>query len=155
MNYESLLKEAENNDIYIIEKAKFESHSAGLIHNDVIGLNKNISTNTERACVLAEELGHYHTTYGNIIDQNDVSNRKQERKARLWAYNKMIGLTGIIDAYKHDCSNLYEIIEYLGVTEEFFKDAIECYKQKYGAYTEVDNYIIYFEPYLSVMEFVK
>lgn len=97
-------------------------------------------------------MGHHHTTVGVILDQNDIMNRKQERQARLWAYNKMIGLSGIIKAYKHHCNNIFEITEYLGVTENFFIDAIKCYKQKYGAFTMVDNYIIYFEPNLGVVE---
>ena len=38
----------------------------------------------EKASVLAEELGHYYTTVGNILDQEDAGNRKQEHKARTW-----------------------------------------------------------------------
>ena len=33
---------------------------------------------TEKACVLAEELGHHYTTVGDIIDQKESENRKQE-----------------------------------------------------------------------------
>lgn len=154
MNYEGLLNEAHSNDIYVIENAPFESDAKGLIKNDVIGLNKNIDTSSEKACVLAEELGHYHTTVGNIINQDNVSNRKQERIARLWAYNKLIGLHGIVDACNNKCSNKYEIAEYLGVTVEFLDEAIETYSQKYGVCTVVDNYVIYFTPTLRVMEYI-
>ena len=45
------------------------------------------------ADTLAEELGHHYTTVGDILDQTNVSNRKQERLARVWAYNRRIGLT--------------------------------------------------------------
>ena len=48
-------------------------------------------TTTEKAGQIAEELGHHHTSYGDIVDINDVRNRKQERQARLWGYKKMIG----------------------------------------------------------------
>ena len=83
---------------------------------------------------------------------NDVRNRKQERQARLWGYNKLIGLSGIINAFRAGCHNRHEIAEQLDVTEEYLQECIDCYRDKYGIYTEVDNYIIYFIPYLAVME---
>lgn len=52
----------------------------------------NSLTQTEKSCVLAEEIGRRYTTIGDILDQNDMNNRKQELRARLWAYNKQIGL---------------------------------------------------------------
>ena len=154
LNYEDLLQEAAASDLYVVEHAYFESESKGLIVNDVIGLNKNIDTNSERACVLAEELGHYHTTFGDIIDQTNISNKKQERLARLWSYNKLIGLHGIIKAYKYRCTTRHEIAEYLGVTEEFFDEAIKTYTEKYGVCTQIDNYIVFFTPNLGVMELI-
>lgn len=150
-NYEGLLQEAYEKDIYVIEKASFNSNSKGLICDDVIGLNQTLETSTERACVLAEELGHYYTSSGDILDLSDASNRKQELIARMWSYNKLVGLTGIIRAYKANCRNIYETAEYLGVTVEFLNDAIKAYSYKYGLMTAVDNYVVYFEP-LGVME---
>ena len=79
-----------------------------------------------------------------------ASNRKQERQARLWAYNKQIGLRGLIRAYEAGCQNRYEVAEYLDVTNEFLTECIECYRQKYGVGTTVDNYYIMFIPYLAV-----
>lgn len=110
-----------------------------------MGINKTTD-------ILAEELGHHYTTVGNILNQTDESNRKQELKARLWAYNKRVGLNGIIRAYQHRCFDRHEFAEFLEVTEEFLQDAIDCYHQKYGLTAEVDNYIIVFEPALAVME---
>lgn len=62
----------------------------------------------------------------------------------------MIGLMGIIRSYEHGCRNKHEMSEYLGVTEEFLGEALERYHQKYGEFTTVDNYVIYFEPCLGV-----
>lgn len=152
MTYESLLDETAKNDIYVIENADFQSHADGLINGDVIGLNRKIRSKTKRSCILAEELGHYHTTVGNILDQTNTGNRKQEYRARLWAYNKMIGLSGIIAAYKANVHTRYEMAEYLDVTEEFLDGALSCYREKYGICTKVDNYIIYFEPTIAVLE---
>lgn len=124
----------------------------GLYCDGVVGINRNIQTFSEKACVLAEELGHHYTTYGNIIEQESVSDRKQEQHARLWAYNEQIGLLGIVKCFEHGCQSRYEMAEYLNVTEDFLEDAIKKYRQKYGMYTTLDNYIIYFEPCLAVMK---
>ena len=67
----------------------------GLCLDDNIAIEKKLSQN-EKNCILAEELGHYHTSFGNILNQTIISNRKQEHIARLWAYDKLIGLPGII-----------------------------------------------------------
>ncbi len=63
----------------------------GLYYNGCIAIEQGLSSN-EKSCILAEELGHHYTTVGNILDQSSVSNRKQELRARMWAYNKLIGL---------------------------------------------------------------
>lgn len=79
-------------------------------------------------------------------------NRKQERQARLWGYNRSIGLLGLIRAYEHGCKDKYEIAEYLDVTEEYLENCINCYQDKYGEYKTVDNYTIYFIPNLMIFK---
>lgn len=152
MKYEMLLKEAASENIYIIENADFKSEADALMKGNIIGINKKVKSQRKKSCILAEELGHYHTTVGNILNQSKSSNRKQELKARLWAYDKLIGLEGIIRAYQYGCQNYYEMADYLEVTEEFLLDTIEQYRSRYGVYTKLDNYIIYFEPNLRVTE---
>lgn len=154
MTYENLLQEAADENVYVIEDAPFQSRADGLINNDVIGINRTVRRTTQRACVLAEELGHYHTTVGDIMDQSSDANRKQELRARLWGYNRLIGLHGIISGYKAGCQTAYDLAEHLGVTEEFLLEALQCYRSKYGVYTRFDNYAIYFEPTLSVLELI-
>ncbi len=123
----------------------------GLYVDDCIAIEKSLSL-TEKACILAEEIGHYLVSSGDILDQSKTENRKQELKARCWAYDKQIGLIGIIDAYNAGCHNLFEMAEHLGITEEFLSDALAYYRNKYGEYTMIDSYIIYFEPCLGVMK---
>lgn len=135
----------------LIVKEKPLINNDGLICGNRIAIRKNIATTTEKACVLAEELGHHYTTTGNILDQQNVVNAKQELHARTWAYNECIGLIGIVKAFESGCKSLYEMADYLNVTEDFLKDALESFRRKYGIYTEIDNYFIFFEPYISVM----
>lgn len=148
--YEKLLHIADAKNLQIKE-LPLNTYDGRIINNNIY-IRKDINTTSEKACVLAEELGHYYTTVGNILDQSKAENRKQELQARLVAYNKLIGLNGIIQAYKHGCRNRNEVAEYLEVTEQFLEDALYCYRGKYGIYKQTDNYIIYFEPCLSVIE---
>ena len=151
-SFERLEDEACKDGIDVVSHRFKSKKIKGLYCNGTIGLNNDIGTTTEKTCVLAEELGHHHTSVGNIIDMSDVCNRKQERQARLWGYNKLIGLSGIINAFRAGCHNRHEIAEKLDVTEEYLQECIDCYQDKYGVYTEVDNYTIYFIPNLAVME---
>lgn len=149
MKYDALLDEANAEGISIKERP-FKTYD-GRIKGKDIYLRKDMNT-TEKACVLAEELGHHYTSVGNIIDMDSSSNRKQERQARLWAYNKQIGLKGLIRAYEHGCTASHEIAEYLDVTEEALQECIEFYRDKYGEYKTVEHYIIFFIPHLAVLK---
>ena len=151
MTYEELLIEADNNNLTVKEKPL--PVSKGRIKGNRIAIRKDM-TETEKACVLAEELGHHYTAVGDIIDQSTVENRKQEMRSRIVAYNKLVGLRGIIDAYLHHCQSLSETAEYLGVTEEFLNDSLTYYTNKYGVCTQVDNYVIFFQPNIGVMELI-
>lgn len=153
--YEELLNYTTKEDITVIENYDFSGTKIkGLYCDNTVALDNRIETQYEKCCILAEEIGHYHTTTGNILNQSDICNRKQERKARAWAYNKMVGLYGIISAYQKGCNNLNETAEYLQVTEDFLSEAISYYKSKYGIHTTVDNYVIYFEPSIGVFELI-
>ncbi|MDR7870348.1 MAG: ImmA/IrrE family metallo-endopeptidase [Tissierellaceae bacterium] len=150
MNYEDLIIEAENEGIEIYE-SNYIGKLKGLYVDNTITINSGIKDKKEKVCILAEELGHYHTSYGNIVDQSDIRNRKQERFARAWSYKKLVGITKLIKAFESGVSNRYELAEFLNVTEEFIEEALEYYKQKYGLYFKIDNYVVYFEP-LGIME---
>ncbi len=151
-NYERLEDEACKDGVEIVS-CDFESDRIhGLYADGVIGMSSKLRTTIERTCVLGEELGHHHTTVGNICDISKSWNRKQERQARLHGYNRLIGLTGIINAFEFGCRSRYEIAEYLEVTEKYLEECISCYRDKYGVYTTVDNYVIYFIPYLTVIK---
>ena len=151
-SFERLEDEACKDGIDVISHNFRSQKIKGLYCDGTIGISEALDTSTEKTCVLAEELGHHHTSVGNILAMDDARNRKQERQARLWGYNKLIGLTGIITAFRAGCQNRHEIAELLDVTEEYLQECIDCYRDKYGVYTEIDNYIIYFIPNLAVME---
>ena len=106
----------------------------------------NLENDTQRKCTLAEELGHYKRTVGNILDQTQIENRKQERKARAWGYEKVIPIHRLIEGYLTGVQNRYELAEFLGVTEQYLIEVVDYYYQKHGVFVHYDDYIVYFNP---------
>ena len=153
-SYERLQEEACKDGVDVIDYPFESNRIRGLCCDGTVAIRRDMTT-AEKSCVLAEELGHHYTTVGDILDQTNVSNRKQERLARVWAYNRRIGLTGIIQGYRAHCRSCYELAEYLEVSEDFLREALDCYREKYGVYTELDGYVIYFDPCLIVMETLR
>lgn len=149
--YEKLLDEAVDDSI-IVKEVSLKSKSDGLYKDNKIALNKNtLSTIAEKSCILAEELGHHYKTYGNIIDLSNIDNIKQEKKARQFAYNKLVDVSGLVNAFKHGAKNIDETAEYLSVTTKFLCEAIDYYKEKYGTTpVTVDDCTIVFVPYLII-----
>lgn len=84
--------------------------------------------------VLAEEIGHYKTTVGNIIDQANSLNRKQELQAREYGCKLLISLDGFIACYKGGIDTPYEVTEFFGVTVPYLWKAIDMYRRKLGVY---------------------
>lgn len=150
MGYEDLLLESESLGVSVYEKT-LSDRIKGLYSNNVVCINKKIESSIEKACVLAEELGHYHTTSGNILDQTKLINRKKEKVARSWGYEKLVPLHKIIDAHKNHVTGRFEFAEFLGVTESFLESAIERYREKFGDTVKYENYTICFNP-LGVIE---
>ena len=153
--YEELLTDTDKENIIVTDQFDLSgTRLKGLYCDGTIALNRDMYIKSEKTCVLAEELGHHYTTVGDIMDQTDVSNRKQERHARIWAYHKLLSLNDLIDSYKCGCQNQFEIAEHLNITEEFLIDSLTYYKEKYGLYTQQDHYIIYFDP-LGILDLYK
>jgi len=143
--YEKLICQADMENIEVVSWP-LQGKTKGLYCDGFIALNKNIPTTSERACIIAEELGHYYTSSGDIIDQRNTVNKKQEVKARRWAVKRLVTLKNIINAFKAGCRNMYEMAEYLGVTEEFLREAFHNYGQMYGVCKKRGSYTIYFDP---------
>lgn len=147
---EKLEQDAFEDNVKVHDYYLGEESLRGIYVNGNVAINTSVNNSIEKACVLAEELGHHHTSVGNILDIDLTGNRKQERQARIWAFNKLIGLTGIVEAFEHGCQSRYEMAEYLEVTEEFLEECVACYRNKYGVGTTLDNYYIMFIPNLNV-----
>lgn len=126
----------------------------GLYFDNTIIIDENIATDAERRCVLAEEIGHYETSNGNILDQGQLEAVKQEQRARRWAHLRLLSLDQLVACFENGLRNRYECAEYLNVTEAFFDECIKSYTQIYGPYVAHKDYLIYFKP-LGVMKMME
>lgn len=153
MNYEDLLNEYADEDLIIKEKPLQSSNDR--IYRNRIAIRHDMPT-VDKTCTLAEELGHYYTSSGNILDMENISNRKQEYRARMWAYDKLLPIQLFILAFKHGCRSLHETAEFLEVSEEFLIECVGAYYSKYGTYLEFNGYLLMFsETGLSISKSIN
>lgn len=152
MLYDILQVEAAAHGIDVFE-LPLSGKIKGLYKDSTIAINKYLSDQIEKACILAEELGHHLTSVGNILDQTDIQNRRQELRARQWAYGRLVPLSVIVQAHHAKIKGRYEIAEFIGVTEEFLQASVDRYRDKYGLFVSYENYIIFLDP-LQVVEVV-
>lgn len=117
----------------------------GFYDNGVILIDRDLPTSIKYE-TLIEEVGHHKYTYGNIVDQSSISNKKYEMKARRYAFEKIVSLQGLVDAFNHGVQNLHELAEFFEVSTTFVQDSLEHYKTKYGLQVKYGEYLIRFEP---------
>ncbi|EHT1770633.1 ImmA/IrrE family metallo-endopeptidase [Staphylococcus pseudintermedius] len=141
--YEQLL--IENQHIKIKDTVKLPYGYKGFYSDQVILIDDSL-TEYKKHETLAEEIAHHKITYGNILDQSNMLNRKFELKARRLANESVISLQGLINAFNYGVQNIYDLALYFEVTKNFVLDTIQHYKQKYGLRTRYGKYIIEFEP---------
>lgn len=129
LNIFAVINDITNFDIEIIEK-KLPGRLRGMYGDHTILINEEL-TELEKKCILAEELGHHLRNYGDVLNKKCLVSIKQEILARRWGHQYLIPLDNILKA-KSSCENIYQLAEELDVTEEFLKEAINHYQQKYG-----------------------
>lgn len=156
--YEELVSKAENKNINVLEMDLGTNKKCGkYLHSkngNFIIINSNM-TETNKHEVLVEELGHHNTSLGNIIDQSELENIRQEKRARNWGYENAVSIVQLINVFEKGLKTTYEIAEYLNITEKFLNEAINHYREKFGTYYQVDHYLICFEPTLKIVKMIK
>lgn len=134
-----------NDWIEIEETNRLPKFQPGLYINGKIFINRNLPE-TRKAEVLYEELAHHKLTYGNILDQSKFNNRKFENYARRHGYEAALPLRIIVVAHHYGVSNLYELAEYVQLSEKHVLEILEHYKNRHGIGTHYGDYSITFEP---------
>lgn len=121
----------------------------GLYNDEIIYLNPSQSPE-ELTGTIAEEIGHYLTTVGNIIDQDTNLKRKQERLARDIGATLVVSPSDIIDCFEEGCKTVIDCAVHLEVSEETFKDAVKYYARRFTGVKTENNYTLLFQPDGSV-----
>ena len=142
MSFEKLLMEYPQ--ICIMEK-DLPKGLSGLYYDNNIEINKSKSS-YEKHCILAEELGHYETSTGNITDLGNINNQKLELIARRWGYEKIVSLDHLIECYLHGYTTVEDICLHLEITANYLKEALNVYKQRYGISIQYKEYELFFDP---------
>lgn len=145
--YEKLLHEAYNLGL-IVKEVTLLTRKGRCVGNR-IAIDKNIKTDAEKACILKEEIAHYLTTVGDITDQTNISNIKQEKLARRIAIESLCSLEKIVKSIRHGAGDKYDIIEMLNITEELFNEAVAHYTVKQQYYIAGDI-ILHFNNILRI-----
>lgn len=120
--YEELI--AEYDSELLIEERPIKND--GLYSDNVVWINKDLGT-ASKYCILAEEVGHYQTSNGDILDQSSLENQKQELRARRWAYEKLLPLDDIMLAIRNGHTEIWDMADYLEVDETFLRAALKHY----------------------------
>ncbi len=134
-----------NDWIEIEETNRLPKFQPGFYINGKIYINSNLSE-TRKAEVLYEELAHHKLTYGNILDQSKDINRKFENYARRHGYEAALPIRIIVEAHHYGVSNLYELAQYVQLSEEHVLEILKHYKNKYGIGTHYGEFLITFDP---------
>mgnify|MGYP001030078137 FL=1 len=143
--YEKLIVKAENLGAEVREIDFGTDKKSGRCLNNRIYINSRMSE-IDKYEVLAEELGHYKTTHGNILNQNSVINRKLENVARREGFNIIVEPNDVVEAIRNNAFAMHEIAEYVHVSVETFFDILENWKKKYGTGIQVGTCYLQFEP---------
>lgn len=142
MNYEKLMNQYPQ--ITFFEK-RMPKGLPGLYYDNVVEIDKYL-TYREKNEVLAEELGHYEKSYGDITDYSCVKSKKQEELARRWAIEKIVSLEKLIECYHLKLTNIEEVCFYLEITPKYFYRAIKYYRIKHGRFYTYKGYWFSFSP---------
>lgn len=151
---EELLSNYENLNVvetqFPVEKIKGYYKRNIYLPNGLVILNDDYDHYVQNG-VLAEELGHHETSYGNILGayskEDNINAARQELKARRFGFKLVIPLEKLIKCYKDGTwGDLYAMCLTMQIDRSYFYEAIEDYKKQFGNYVKYDGYYIQFEP---------
>ena len=128
---DKLMKIAMQKDIPIIDMELFGKEEA-LSHSMnglcIIAIDKRkVKSHADYKVKSAHELGHCVTA--SFYDENcPVTTRgRMEQRADIWAIRNTISRKALIKALKNGTTELWELSEHFGVTEDFMKKALRYY----------------------------
>ncbi|WP_436967096.1 ImmA/IrrE family metallo-endopeptidase [Staphylococcus shinii] len=118
-------------NINIKEIEEMPDFQPGFCFHGTIYIYKHLSPHRKHE-VLAEEIAHHFITYGNILDQRKLLNRRFEGYARRLAIEMIIPKNEIHTLICQGVCTIHEMANHFEVTEEFMLNAQNYYRLKAG-----------------------
>ena len=112
------------------KKDMHNKHGAFIIDTDIY-INKNNSYENIIGHI-AEELGHYETSVGDLSILDTIEKTQQEKRARQYGYRYLVSLDELITCYKLGLTEYWEIAEFLEITPKYLWSSINYYKDAHG-----------------------
>lgn len=121
---------AEKRNIAVIDTSLPETGSLSLMTDDgacYIGMDQSVMDGDALERVhMAHELGHCETGSFYSIHAAVDYRQRHENRADKWAIKNLISVKDLDDAVADGCTEIWELAERFGVTEEFARKAV-CY----------------------------
>lgn len=125
-----LYKLADQRNIAVIETSLPETGSLSLMTDDgacYIGIDQSVMDGDALELVhLGHEIGHCETGSFYSIHTAVDCRQRHENKADKWAVKKLIPVNDLDNAVADGCTEIWELAERFGVTEQFMRKAV-CY----------------------------
>lgn len=128
---ERLLEEARRDKITVKTEQLPDNGPRALYINvgaKVIVILNPTETQAEMACLLSEELGHFHTAPFKTLSYETIEDAKAEARARRWAHRRILPPVRLLNALQAGIRERWELADYLGVTEEFLEETFADYR---------------------------
>lgn len=121
---------AQQKNIEVLQFPMSENGSMSIMSEDgtcYIGIDESVQDgSTQERVHLGHELGHCMTgSFYNIHTAVDCRQR-HENKADKWAILQLVPVDDLDDAVAEGCTEIWDLAERFGVTEQFMRKAV-CY----------------------------
>ncbi len=100
--------------------------------------------------ILAEEIGHYETTAGDITELDTIPKIKAEIVARRWGYEKIISLDDLVSCFEKKHLTAEDVAIDFEIELDDLKVILDHYFNKYGPSVQHKGYIINFDPFIAI-----
>ena len=130
MELRTLYEYAEKQNIAVLQFPMRNNGSMSVMTDDgtcYIGIDDSIRDGGVQERVhLGHELGHCATGSFYSIHTAVDSRQRHENKADKWAVKKLVPVSALDAAVANGCTEIWELAEHFGVTEDFIRKAV-CY----------------------------
>lgn len=130
MEIRTLYEFAQQQNIEVLQFPMKENGSMSIISEDgscYIGMDESIQDgNVQERVHLSHELGHCLTGSFYSIHTAVDSRQRHENRADKWSVKQLIPVDELDVAVANGCTEIWELAEHFGVTEQFMQKAV-CY----------------------------